>query len=365
MINVDKQNKINKQRINYNDTIFKALRYMDQFDYKLLLVFDGEKFIGLLSIGDIQRSIINNISLNTQIHHILRKNIMVAGTYDDPESIKTKMIQFRTECMPILNEQGNLVDVIYWEDIFPGEKPGIPRSLNLPVIIMAGGKGVRLQPITNVLPKPLLPVENKTILEHIMDRFLNIGCNEFFISVNYKADFIRYYLESLHNQKMKIKYFQEDEPLGTIGSLYLIRKEIKSTFFVSNCDILIDQDYGVIYDYHTEMKNEITLVSALKHMKIPYGTIESTENGQLTALTEKPELTFKINSGLYILEPSLLKEIPDHHFFDITDLIINVMKRNGKVGVFPVSEKSWTDIGDWNEYLRLSKKYYDDNSVNR
>ena len=141
--------------------------------------------------------------------------------------------------------------------------------------------------------------------------------------------------------------------MGTAGSLFLLKDRIKETFFVNNCDILIDQDYSEILDYHYENKNEITLVAALKNITIPYGTLETGINGSLIELKEKPDLTFKINSGMYILEPHLLNEIPENKVFHITQLIDQVKKRNGKVGVYPVSEKSWKDIGDWNEYLKL------------
>jgi dTDP-glucose pyrophosphorylase len=357
MIKADQIGKIEQRKIDVNDSILKALRLMDAIDKKLLLVFENNEFRSLLSIGDIQRAIINNISLESHVCEILRKNIRVAHVGDNFDEIKQHMIQYRSECMPIFDDKEDLFDVIFWEDLFPEERPQYTRKLSFPVVIMAGGRGSRLRPITNILPKPLIPLDERTILEHIMDRFLQIGCNQFLLSVNYKADIIRYYLHSLGNPNYHIQYFQEDRPLGTIGSLYLIKKDIQSTFFVSNCDILIDQDYGAIYDYHVEQNNELTVVAALKHIKIPYGTIETAEGGQLTSLVEKPELTFKINSGLYILEPHLLDEIPTNEFFHITDLINVIIKRGGKVGVFPVSENSWKDIGEWSEYLRISKKF--------
>jgi NDP-sugar pyrophosphorylase family protein len=267
--------------------------------------------------------------------------------------------------MPVVDESGILTDVIFWEDFFPDEERRTIQKLDLPIVIMAGGKGTRLRPFTNILPKPMMPIDEKTILEHIMDRFTAMGCNRFFLSVNYKADILRFYLDSLNNPTYHISYFKEDHPLGTAGSLSLLKGQINTTFFVSNCDILIEEEYAVIYNYHIEQKNELTLVAALKHLKIPYGTLETTEGGQLTALVEKPELTWKINSGLYILEPHLLEEIPDNTFLNITDLIGKIKERNGRVGVFPVSENSWKDIGEWNEYLRISKKFNDRDSAFR
>jgi len=141
--------------------------------------------------------------------------------------------------------------------------------------------------------------------------------------------------------------------MGTAGSMSLLKGKIDTTFFVSNCDILIEQDYSEILKYHREQNNEITLVAALKHYDIPYGTLKTGKDGQLKALEEKPALNFKINSGMYVLEPSLLDEIPKDEFFHITHLIEKIMKRKGKVGVFPVSEKSWKDMGEWSEYSKL------------
>jgi NDP-sugar pyrophosphorylase family protein len=171
------------------------------------------------------------------------------------------------------------------------------------------------------------------------------------LTLNYKAELIQYYIKNL-NLPYQIDYFKEDKPMGTAGSLSLLVDRINETFFVSNCDIIIDQDYSEILDYHRDNHNEITVVAALKHYPIPYGTIETAENGKLVSLSEKPELTFKINSGMYILEPHLLKEIPANQFFHITQLIENIQKRGGSVGVFPVSSKSWKDIGEWDQYIR-------------
>ena len=137
--------------------------------------------------------------------------------------------------------------------------------------------------------------------------------------------------------------------MGTAGSMSLLKGKISETFFVTNCDILIEQDYSEILEYHKVNKNEITIVAALKHFPISYGTIETGENGKLKKLIEKPELTFKINSGMYILEPHLIDEIPVNEFFHITTLIEKVSNRGGNVGVFPVSEKSWKDVGNWSE----------------
>ncbi len=342
--------KVFERKIHLKASLLDALKQMDKIDKKLLMVFDEDEFVNVLSIGDIQRAIINNVSLQSPVEYVLRKNTRVAKDTDSFEEIKSQMKQFRMEFVPVLDSKGNLTKVYFWEDVFEKAEK-IKVQINLPVVIMAGGKGTRMKPLTYVIPKPLIPIGEKTIIEEIMNRFIEVGCNDFYLSVNYKAETIKHYFEQLNNKKYNISYFSEKKPLGTAGSLYLIKDKITTTFFVSNCDIIINEDYSEILKYHKENNNELTIVSALKYYPIPYGTIETGSNGVLKNLKEKPELTFQINTGFYILEPHLLNEIPENTFFHITHLIENIQKRNGKVGVFPVSQGSWKDIGTWGEYL--------------
>ncbi len=345
---------IKKITIDINSKILSALKKMDEIDRKLLLVTENDLFKSLISIGDIQRAIIKNTDLNTPIKNILRKNVKVAFENDDFETVKERMYVNRNEFMPILTKEKKISQVVFWEDLFKTGIHDTSPDINIPVVIMAGGKGIRLKPITNVLPKPLIPIGEKTIIEEILNKFLNVGCKHFYLSVNYKAEMIKYYFEQKQNVDYRIEYVQEEKPLGTAGSLYLLKNKINETFFVSNCDILINQDFSEIYNYHKENKNVITIVAALKHYKIPYGTLSTKVGGLLETIEEKPELTFKINSGLYILEPEMLNEIPENTFFHITELIEKVKNKNSKVGVFPVSEGSWKDIGEWGEYIKNS-----------
>ena len=358
----EKKEKINRIIINSKTVISDALKKMDQENVKLLLILDDEKFTSVLSIGDIQRAIIKDIPLESVVGNILRKKIVVAHVDDDFSRIKEKMFKYRAECMPVLDDNNNLVDVYFWEDVFLEKEPIRQDKIKLPVVIMAGGKGTRLRPITNVIPKPLIPLSQKPIVQVIMDSFKKIGVNQFFLSVNYKYKMIEYYFNDISEDQYNIEYFKEDKPLGTAGSLYLIKDKIKNTFFVTNCDILIDQDYRDIYNFHIENNNDITIVGAIKQYQIPYGTLEIGKNSNLKALKEKPELTFFVNTGMYILEKGVLDYIPEGNFFHMTDLIEEVIDKGRKVGVFPVSERSWMDIGEWNEYqktlVQFEKKFY-------
>lgn len=340
---------LKNRTIAHDATLLDALKKMDALDKKLLIVLNNGKFAGLLSAGDIQRSVIQNKPLETQVSNVLRSKIRIASPNDDFDTIKQMMFDYRMELCPVVTTNNDIEEVYFWEDVFRDKKPQPQKQFNLPVVIMAGGFGTRLKPLTNVLPKPLIPVGDKTIIEHIFERFHDHGCNNFFISVNYKADLIEHYINNL-KLPYQISYLKEEEPLGTAGSLSLLSGLINEIFFVSNCDIMVDQDYSEILDYHRDNHNEITIVGALKHIPIPYGTIETRENGKLISMSEKPEFTMKINTGMYILEPQLIKEIPSK-FYHITDLITSLIKQKRSVGVFPISAKSWVDIGDLNTCL--------------
>ena len=346
--------KIENQIIKPSTKLLDAMKVMDAQKVKTLFVFEKKHFEGLLTIGDIQRAIIRNVSLSSPVSHILDKNKIYGFLTDGEDAIKEKMRRLRAEVMPILDEKGELVDVWFWKDLSKKMEVAPREKIDLPVVIMAGGKGTRLKPITNVIPKPLVPIGDKTILEEIMDQFEGIGCKKFYMSVNYKSDMMRFYLDQLDHH-YDIEFFEEPKPLGTIGSVALLKGKINTPFFVSNCDIIIDQDYRDVYDYHRENHNELTIVTAVKSFRIPYGVIETGENGLMTGLKEKPELAYMINTGVYILNPECMDEIPAGEFFHITHLMEKIKSRGGRVGCFPVSEHAWRDMGEWPEYLKMIK----------
>lgn len=348
--------KIQEYIVKPTISIKESLKKMDSLRAKLLIVMDvNNKYVGLLSIGDIQRSILAGKSLDNIIGDILRSDYIVAKPTDSKEYIKKIMITIRAEFMPIVNNSGDLVGIFFWDELFEKSEAIPVKQFNLPIVVMAGGFGSRVKPLTNVLPKPLLPLGETTMLEEIFSRFNRHGCSQFLLSVNYKAELIEFYLKQ-QNLPYQLDFFKEAEPLGTAGSLHLLRDKLQSTFFVSNCDILIDQDYSEILNYHYANNNEITIVSAIKTYDIPYGTLTTTVNGNLQSLSEKPALTFQINSGMYVLEPSVLSDIPEDSFFHITQLIESLLSDKRKVGVFPVSEGSWVDMGTLEQYIYLISK---------
>ena len=343
--------KIKNRIIAPDNSILSAMKKMDEIKMKILFIYADGKFEGILTLGDIQRAIIKGYPLTEEVGKILDNNKIYADVDESIDSIKEKMESIRAELMPVLKGD-ELVDVYTWENLFGKSSELHKELIDLPVVIMAGGKGTRLKPITNVIPKPLIPVGDKTILEVIMDQFENIGCHKFYMSVNYKADMMKYYLSQLEH-KYDIEFFMEDKPLGTIGSVSLLKGKITTPFFVSNCDSINEQDYRDVWDYHLNNHNDMTIVTMVKSFKIPYGVIETGEDGLMMALHEKPEQTYQVNTGVYILNPELIDEIPEGEFFHITHLMEKIKARGGRVGCFPVSEHSWKDMGEWPEYLKM------------
>lgn len=344
--------RIENRIIGLETSLLEAMKVMDTVKVKTLFVYCDEHFEGIITLGDIQRAIINNIALKEPVSRILNKKKIYGYVAEGEDSIKEKMRRMRAEVMPILDEKGDLVDVWFWSDLFKKTDLIEREKINLPVVIMAGGKGTRLKPITNVIPKPLVPIGDKTILETILDQFEEIGCTKFYMSVNYKADIMKYYIGQL-DHKYDIEFFQEEKPLGTIGSVSLLKDKINTPFFVSNCDSINEQDYRDVYDYHVENHNDLTIVTMVKSFRIPYGVIETGEDGLMVSLSEKPELTYQVNTGVYILNPSCIDEIPENEFFHITHLMEKIKARGGRVGCFPVSEHAWKDMGEWPEYLKM------------
>ena len=348
--------KIKNLMIPYNSKIIDALKKMDSLNRKLLILEKDNNFYSLLSIGDIQRAIIKNIDLSTPVYKIVRKDIKVAKRSDNISEVEKMMLKYRMEFIPVIDGD-KVCEVYFWEDIFTVEDRTTDALLNVPVVIMAGGQGTRLKPITNVIPKPLLPIGDKTILENIFDKFIKYGVKDFYISINHKHELIEYYLSQKNLEGINLKYIKETAPLGTIGCLSMIKNEIDKTCFVTNCDILVNQDYKELLDYHIERKDILTIVGVLKSEQIPYGVIEKDDQGNVLKISEKPSLNYIINSGMYILEKEAFDYIPENTFFDMTDLIDRLITNNKKVSYFPVSEKSWFDIGEWDKYYKTLEEY--------
>ena len=341
-----------------NITIRQAMKKISQSGEKCLVIVDEKNILlGTLSDGDLRKAILNGSEMNDSIQQIYQSNptVLIDGEYEK-EDIKKIFTQQRFDLIPVVNNRGELIDIFLWDKILNNGKKDQKVKLNIPVVIMAGGKGTRMEPFTKVLPKPLVPIQEKPIIEHIIERFTEIGCSDFYLTVNYKGKILKAYFEELQPE-YDIAFVDENEPLGTAGSLQYLKGKFDKPFFVTNCDIIIKADYASLYKFHQKNNYDITLVASAKEYIIPYGTCELNAEGYLSHINEKPMYNFLINTGLYILNPDVLNIIPENKFYHITHLIEDAKNQGKKIGVFPVDDDDWIDIGQWAEYKKAIDKF--------
>ncbi|MDO8804536.1 MAG: nucleotidyltransferase family protein [Elusimicrobiota bacterium] len=340
--------KILKILIGPEDTIKTAFKIMDEAGSKIVFVVGKENILkGALSDGDIRRWILKGGDISAKAKAVMASAPKYLLEGYSQEEAKELVVKWKFECVPVVDAQKRIKGAVWWYD-FLESKSNKYAKLNMPVVIMAGGKGARLAPITQILPKPLMPIGDKPVTQHIMERFSNYGCRKIYMSVNFKAKLIMAYFSDVSGD-YDLEFIEEPKPLGTAGSLYLLKRKIKQTFFLTNCDVLVDADYADIIKFHRERGNKITIVGSMKHFTIPYGTCEIENGGNLLAVREKPEYDFLVNTGMYVIEPEVLKLIPDQAFLHMTELIGKCLKKGVKTGVYPISEKSWADTGQWEQ----------------
>lgn len=331
-------------------SVFQAMQQINNNARGILFVCRDGKLIASISDGDIRRGFLKGISPEETIKLIANYNPYYVKV-DEIDNLQEYMKKYSITAVPIVDDNMIIKDIRFLID-----KPVSPQSrLRNQVVIMAGGKGSRLKPYTDVLPKPLIPIGEKTIIEHILEQFESFGCKDFNIIVNYKKNLIKAYFTD-SEKVWNIKFTEENRFLGTGGGLSLVKGYVKDTFFMSNCDILIQEDYSKILEYHKAQHNIVTLVCAKKEETIPYGTIEISDDGNVLGIKEKPRFSFNTNTGLYVLEPEFLDKIPVDTVIDITDVIEMCINAGEKVGAYIISEDKWMDMGQLDEMEKMKRK---------
>ena len=333
-------------------TIRQAMKVLEKTAEKCLLVVDeNNKLLGTLTDGDLRRSILDGVKFSEHISasYNSEPTVLIKEKYTKEEA-KQLLRDLKLDLIPIVDENNLVVEYVTWLDLGDEVQPKIKLG-NVPVVIMAGGKGTRMEPFTKILPKPLVPIQEKPIIEHIIERFLDIGCSDFHLTVNYKGKILKAYFEEVQ-PGYQVHFMDEHEPLGTAGSLRFLDDKFNQPFFVTNCDIIIKTDYSDLYEFHQKGDYDITLVASTKEYIIPYGTCQLNKDGHLDHINEKPTYDFLINVGLYILNPDVLKLIPENKFYHITHLIEDAKNKGKKVGIFPIDDDAWVDVGEWTEYQK-------------
>ena len=334
-------------------TIRQAMEQLEKTEEKIVFVVDADlRLVGSLTDGDIRRWILSDGDLQAQVLRVCNCNPHVAEEDFEVEQLRADMLAGNFGCVPVVNPSREIVRLVFWKELFQADGTVRPRvSLDLPVVIMAGGRGTRLAPFTNVLPKPLIPVGDRTVIEIIIDQFLAYGLNQFHLSINYKSKILKSYFEELA-PSYSVSFLEEKEPRGTAGGLLPLYSPTSDQLIVTNCDIVIQANLADLVAFHIENKYDLTLVASLKDYRIPYGVCELEKGGSLDHITEKPQYSFLVNTGMYVVRRDRLNLIPENGVCDMTDFIEMVKKNGGRIGVFPIGENSWIDTGEWVEYRK-------------
>lgn len=337
-------------------SIKEALKKIDETGHRILFICDKNGLLkGSLTDGDIRRKILRTGDMAGNISDCFNRNpVFVTKSSRTLVAAKKLMLEKSIDVLPVVDSSKKIVDLVFWKDVFEKEDVS-DKKLPVAVVIMAGGKGERLDPFTKILPKPLIPVGEKPIVEIIMDKFRQHGVRDFYITLNYKGEMVKNYFESTRKD-YKVHYIWEKGFLGTAGSLKLLPPDLGDTFIVSNCDIIVDADYSDLLHFHWKNKNILTVVGSIQHYKMPYGIVHFEKDGRIKEIREKPEFDFTVNTGVYMLSRKALTYISGRRHLDMTDLIQHLLDKKENVGAYPVSQKSYIDIGQWEEYKKNTEK---------
>jgi dTDP-glucose pyrophosphorylase len=335
-----------------NLSIIDAMEIIDKNGRGLVFVCKDDVVLATLTDGDIRRHILTGKSLTAPVSDAAHYNFHSLPADSTHEDVCELCGRLLINIIPGIDNHGKLVTIFIKDE----HKKTFSEELNIPVVIMAGGKGTRLYPYTKILPKPLMPIGDITITEHIINKFVEFGCDKFTMIVNHKKEMIKAYFSEIDASKFFIDFIDEDNFRGTGGGLSLIRSKITETFFLSNCDILVLSNYNDIYNQHKKSGNLLTMICATKTFSFPYGTVDIGTDGIIKSLAEKPSYSFLTNTGFYIIEPEFLKYVPDNTFIHITDVIQNCIDNGEKIGIYPVSDGQWLDMGNHEDMEKMTHK---------
>lgn len=341
---------IKKIKIGPDATIKKALSVISNGGVKIAIVVDKkDKLIGTLTDGDIRRGFLRGLNINSSIRSIVFKKPIVVKK---KSVIKEKLLKIALSKMiyqiPVVNDSGKVMGVHILDKLIKF------KNKTNKVVIMAGGKGMRLRPLTKNIPKPMLKVGNKPILQTIIENFKKNGFENFIVCVNYKSKIIKNYFGNGKKFGVKIDYIEEKVQMGTAGALSLLKKNFKEPFFLINGDLLTNLDFEKIIDFHNNHNSMATMCIAEYNFISPYGEVV-LNNLNITSIKEKPKHKFYVNAGIYLLDPRCLKLVPKK-YYDIPSLFTKIIAKNYKTVSFPLGEY-WVDIGRMNDFKKANLEY--------
>ncbi|MBF0323944.1 MAG: nucleotidyltransferase family protein [Alphaproteobacteria bacterium] len=332
-------------------TVRDAIRIIDRAGAQICLVVDEtERLLGTVTDGDIRRAILNAVSLDAPVAQVMKGKPVTAHPSDSPEGLLERMRVTWVRQIPLLDEHGTVVGLATFDALsrHDGERDNW-------VVLMAGGLGARLRPLTEDTPKPMLKVGNQPVLETILENFIAHGFRRFFISVNYKAEMVKDYFGDGSRWRCRIEYLDEATRMGTAGALSLLPERPVAPLVVMNGDVLTKVNLASLVEFHAEQRAQATMCVREYGFQVPYGVVE-IDNHRIVGIAEKPEHVFFVNAGIYVLDPQVLSLLPAEGYFDMTDLFARTLADHRPTAAFPIREY-WIDIGRLDDFERANGEY--------
>ena len=341
---------IDKIKLSPNSTIKQALKIIDSGAVKIALVVDeNDKLLGTVTDGDIRRAILKGKGLEDRIQNIYYKNPITVSIDESKENIINLCTSKKIYQIPVVDKEGKVVKIILLDEILK------PKEYPNKIVLMVGGLGSRLRPLTEDIPKPMLSVGGKPILQTIIEQFRNYGFKNFILCVNYKADIIKNYFQDGNKFGVNIEYVIENKRMGTAGALSLLKEKPKESFFVMNGDILTNVNFENMLEYHISHNSTATMAVREYDFQVPFGVVNMEDN-EIKAIEEKPVYKFFVSAGIYVLNPECVDYIPKDEFYDMPTLFEDLIKNHKKTYSFPIREY-WMDIGRLEEYEKAQIEY--------
>lgn len=332
-------------------SLIEAMRVIDKSSLQTALVVDEENhLLGIITDGDVRRAILKGLPFSVQAAEIMNPKPLTVTVNHEKNYIINLMRKYDFKQMPVLDGNGRLVNLWRIEELL------YKKQRENTVLLMAGGLGMRLRPLTDKVPKPLLKVGNKPILETILESFISAGFHRFYFAVNYKYEMIEEYFGNGENYGVEINYIHEKKRMGTAGALYFLPR-LDEPVIVMNGDLLTNVDFGELLDYHTEQNAKATMGVREYSYQVPYGVIDY-DGESIKQINEKPILNFYVNAGIYALAPEVVAGVNEEVFLNMTDLFENLIKENKKTTVYPI-QGYWMDIGHMDQFQQAQIDYKD------
>ncbi len=343
---------IENLKLTSNATIKEALKVINDGKLKLAVIVDlNEKLIGLISDGDIRRGLLKGLDLNSSIESIIFKNPIVAKVSDTKEFILKLALSKKVHQILVVDDNDKIIGIQEIEELIR------PQEKTNKVVLMVGGLGKRLRPLTENTPKPMLKVGNKPILQTIVEKFEEYGYKNIIMCVNYKSHIIQDYFGDGSKFGVNIEYILEDQRMGTAGALSLLKEKLTEPFFVMNGDILTNVNFEHLHDFHISNDSKGTMCVREYDFQVPYGVV-NIDGSHILSIEEKPVHKFFVSAGIYMLSPNVLKLIPKDKFYDMPSLFEKLISEKQNVISFPLREY-WLDIGRMEEYKKANDDYND------